>query len=136
MSGENYQLLANASFPEVILSSVYQLILVKGTSVFSLLCSVLRDPTQSSTLYKFNPNHFLDGNGCFTRNEAFMPFSMGKRICLGEGLARMELFLFLTTILQTFTLTSQMQFTESDITPRMTGFANVPISYQLSSVPR
>ncbi|PIO30951.1 hypothetical protein AB205_0132310 [Aquarana catesbeiana] len=60
----------------------------------------------------------------------------GKRICLGEGLARMELFLFLTTILQNFTLVSETKFTEEDIAPRMTGFANVPIDYKLSFIPR
>lgn len=108
----------------------------KGTDVYPLLCTVLRDPTQFTTPEQFNPGHFLDESGNFKKSDAFMPFSTGKRICLGEGLARMELFLFLTTILQNFTLTSETQFTEWDIAPRMTGFANVPIDYQLSFIPR
>ncbi|XP_040179135.1 cytochrome P450 2G1-like [Rana temporaria] len=108
----------------------------KGTDVFPLLCTVLRDPTQFSTPDKFNPGHFLDESGSFKKSDAFMPFSIGKRICLGEGLARMELFLFLTTILQNFTLVSETKFTEEDIAPRMTGFANVPIDYKLSFIPR
>ncbi|XP_071981303.1 cytochrome P450 2G1-like isoform X2 [Engystomops pustulosus] len=108
----------------------------KGTDVYPLLCTVLRDPSQFRTPDQFNPNHFLDESGGFKKSDAFMPFSTGKRICLGEGLARMELFLFLTTILQNFTLTSETQFKESDIAPRMTGFANVPIEYQMSFIPR
>ncbi|XP_063793840.1 cytochrome P450 2G1-like isoform X1 [Pseudophryne corroboree] len=108
----------------------------KGTDVFPLLCSVLRDPSQFTTPDKFNPGHFLDESGCFKKNDAFMPFSTGKRICLGEGLALMELFLFLTTILQNYTLTSETQFTENDIAPRMTGFANVPINYEMTFKPR
>ncbi|XP_063287257.1 cytochrome P450 2G1-like [Pelobates fuscus] len=108
----------------------------KGTDVYPLLCSVLRDPTQFSTPDRFNPEHFLDDTGSFKKTDAFMPFSTGKRICLGEGLARMELFLFLTTILQSFKLTSMTQFTESDIAPQMTGFANFPIFYEMLFVPR
>uniref|UniRef100_A0A8C5WMC6 Cytochrome P450 n=1 Tax=Leptobrachium leishanense TaxID=445787 RepID=A0A8C5WMC6_9ANUR len=108
----------------------------KGTEVYPLLCTVHRDPTQFSTPYKFNPNHFLDENGKFQKNDAFMPFSAGKRICPGESLARMELFLFVTTILQNFKLTSQTRFTEADIAPKMAGFMNTPIHYELSFIPR
>ncbi|XP_075179727.1 cytochrome P450 2G1-like [Anomaloglossus baeobatrachus] len=108
----------------------------KGTDVYPLLCTVLRDSSQFSSPEQFNPGHFLDESGSFKKSDAFMPFSTGKRICLGEGLARMELFLFLTTILQNFTLTSKTRFTESDIAPRMTGFANVPMDYELSFIPR
>ncbi|KAM8952488.1 cytochrome P450 2G1-like [Pelodytes ibericus] len=108
----------------------------KGTDVLTLLCTVHRDPTHFATPNKFNPGHFLDSNGCFKKSDAFMPFSTGKRVCAGEGLARMELFLFLTNVLQNFTLTSPTHFTDSDINPKMTGFANVPTIYKLSFVPR
>ncbi|KAM4642694.1 cytochrome P450 2G1-like [Discoglossus pictus] len=107
-----------------------------GTDVIPLICTVLRDPSQFATPDKFNPEHFLDSKGSFKKSDAFVPFSTGKRICAGEGLARMELFLFLTNILQNFKLTSQTKFTDDDIKPRMTGFANVPISYELSFIPR
>uniref|UniRef100_A0A8C5QE50 Cytochrome P450 n=1 Tax=Leptobrachium leishanense TaxID=445787 RepID=A0A8C5QE50_9ANUR len=108
----------------------------KDTEVYTLLCTVHRDPSKFSTPFQFNPNHFLDENGKFKKNDAMMAFSAGKRICPGESLARMEFFLFLTTILQNFKLTSQTRFSEADITPKLAGFLNVPLHYELSFIPR
>lgn len=60
----------------------------------------------------------------------------GKRICVGEGLARMEIFLFLTTILQNFTLKSIIDPKDIDLTPVLSGVTNCPRPYQLCIVPR
>uniref|UniRef100_A0A8D0B012 Uncharacterized protein n=1 Tax=Salvator merianae TaxID=96440 RepID=A0A8D0B012_SALMN len=110
--------------------------LPKGTDVFPLLASVLKDPEYFPNPDHFDPSRFLDREGRFKKSEAFMPFSAGKRICAGEGLARMELFIFLTAVLQHFTLTSPTDPGDLDLTPPVSGFANIPPAYQLCALPR
>nr|XP_020642975.1 cytochrome P450 2G1-like [Pogona vitticeps]XP_020642976.1 cytochrome P450 2G1-like [Pogona vitticeps] len=108
----------------------------QGTEIYPMLSTVLHDPTKFKTPNSFNPENFLDENGRFLKNDAFVPFSSGKRICLGEALARMELFLFFTTILQSFRLKPLVAPQDIDTTPQESGFANIPPSYQLCIVPR
>ncbi|XP_023486800.1 cytochrome P450 2D14 [Equus caballus] len=74
----------------------------KGTMLITNLSSVLKDETVWKKPFRFHPEHFLDAQGRFVKQEAFMPFSAGRRSCLGEPLARMELFLFFTCLLQRF----------------------------------
>ncbi|XP_010974668.2 cytochrome P450 2J6 [Camelus dromedarius] len=74
----------------------------KGTIILPNLASVLYDPECWETPQQFNPGHFLDKDGNFLVNEAFLPFSAGHRVCLGDQLARMELSLMFATLLRTF----------------------------------
>ncbi|XP_062996453.1 cytochrome P450 2A5-like isoform X2 [Elgaria multicarinata webbii] len=108
----------------------------KGTEVFPMLGSVLRDPKYFARPEAFDPQHFLDENGLFKNSSAFMPFSSGKRYCPGEHLARMELFLFFTSILQNFHLKPTIPHEEIDISPKLVGFATIPHSYEICVISR
>ncbi|KAM5210052.1 cytochrome P450 2A13 isoform 1-T1 [Hipposideros larvatus] len=111
-------------------------LLPKGTEVFPMLGSVLRDPEFFSNPQDFNPQHFLDEKGQFKKNDAFVPFSIGKRNCFGEGLAKMELFLFLTNIIQNFRFKSPQSPQDIDLSPKHVGFATIPPNYTMSFLPR
>ena len=54
----------------------------------------------------FRPERFLseDGKTVKKNEEALIPFSVGKRICVGEALARDQLYLFLTNIFYKFSV--------------------------------
>ncbi|XP_060094075.1 cytochrome P450 2K4-like [Heteronotia binoei] len=109
----------------------------KGTYVLPLLCSVLEDETQWEKPHKFYPEHFLDSDGKFVKRDAFMPFSAGRRICAGETLAKMELFLFFTSLLQKFTFQQApgMSKEELDFTPSV-GFTAPPVPYKCCALSR
>ncbi|KAM9733082.1 cytochrome P450 2Y3 [Menidia menidia] len=108
----------------------------KGTQVIPLLHSVLKEETQWATPWSFNPQHFLDHNGNFKKNPSFMPFSAGKRACVGESLARMELFIFLVSLLQSFTFSCPEGPEGIDLLPEYSSFANVPRRYDIIATPR
>ncbi|KAK2835773.1 hypothetical protein Q5P01_016257 [Channa striata] len=57
----------------------------KGTMILPTLHSVLNDESMWETPHCFNPQHFLDQDGKFRKKEAFLPFSAGKRVCLGNN---------------------------------------------------
>ncbi|XP_027259931.1 cytochrome P450 2D27 isoform X1 [Cricetulus griseus] len=107
----------------------------KGTTLIPNLSSVLKDETVWEKPLHFHPEHFLDAQGRFVKHEAFMPFSAGRRVCLGEPLARMELFLFFTCLLQRFS------FSVPDGQPRPSTqsiftLPATPVPYELCAVMR
>ncbi|KAG8445789.1 hypothetical protein GDO86_010539 [Hymenochirus boettgeri] len=106
----------------------------KGTYVITLLTSVLKDKTRFEKPDEFYPQHFLDSEGNFVRNEAFLPFSAGKRICAGENLAVMELFLFFTRLFQNFTFQPPAGAV-LDFTPRP-GITTPPFPHEICALPR
>uniref|UniRef100_A0A8C5E7U8 Cytochrome P450 2K1-like n=1 Tax=Gouania willdenowi TaxID=441366 RepID=A0A8C5E7U8_GOUWI len=108
----------------------------KGTTVYPFIRSVHLDESQWARPESFHPLHFLDEDGKFTKRDAFMAFSAGRRICLGESLAQMELFLFFSTLLQRFRFTPPPGVTEEelDLTPRY-GMLTTPSLHTLCAVP-
>ncbi|XP_044161292.1 cytochrome P450 2G1-like [Bufo gargarizans] len=109
--------------------------LPKGTVIVPVLHSVLYDPTVFKEPYVFDPEHFLDQNGLFKKHEGFMAFSAGKRACPGEGLARVELFLYLTSILQKFDIRSDIPPEDIDLSPEYSGFGKMAPTFQMRFSP-
>ncbi|CAJ0946131.1 unnamed protein product [Ranitomeya imitator] len=106
----------------------------KGTLITPLLTSVHYDPEYYTEPNMFNPNNFLDEKGLFKKNDAHMPFAAAN--LSRESLARMELFLFFTSLLQNFTFKPMVSKEELDIRPTASGLGSVPPEYKCCILPR
>ncbi|TKR59717.1 hypothetical protein L596_029350 [Steinernema carpocapsae] len=71
----------------------------KGTAITPQLSTILNDDSEFVDSGKFIPERYLENKKL---EQQVIPFSIGKRSCLGEGLARAELFLILTNFFQNF----------------------------------
>ncbi|XP_058160793.1 cytochrome P450 2J2-like [Dasypus novemcinctus] len=107
--------------------------LPKGTMIMTNLTALHRDPAEWATPDTFNPEHFLE-NGEFKKRESFLPFSIGKWACLGEQLARSELFIFLTSLMQKFTFRPPKN-EKLSLQIRM-GLTLSPVKHRLCAIPR
>lgn len=76
-----------------------------GAHVVPLLHAVHMDPELWEEPAEFRPERFLSAEGNVCKPEYFIPFGVGRRMCLGDVLARMELFLFFSSLLHTFDIT-------------------------------
>lgn len=70
-----------------------------------MLVGLYRGMMMDSKLWKnpedFDPDRFMC-DGKVKIPDVFYPFGLGKHRCMGEMLARSNLFLFITTLLQSF----------------------------------
>ena len=77
----------------------------KGTTVTLNMWAIHHDPSVWENPMKFDPTRFLDLNENIVTSSStsgFLPFSLGRRSCLGENTARSIIFLFLAQILHRF----------------------------------
>ncbi|XP_055281901.1 cytochrome P450 2C23-like [Moschus berezovskii] len=135
---QRYITLIPSNLPHTVVrdTKFRQYVIPKGTTVLPLLSSVLYDCKEFPNPEKFDPGHFLDKNGSFRKTKYFVAFSIGKRACVGEGLARMELFLFFTTILQNFVLKPLGETKDIETKPIVIGVINMPPPFKLCLIPR
>jgi methyl farnesoate epoxidase/farnesoate epoxidase len=97
--------------------------------------SVLHDREHWSDPEVFRPERFLCADGKFVKDEWLIPFGVGKRVCLGEILARNMLFLIFSTVMQEFTFSTP----EEDPCPTtdpLPGFTTAPAPFRVQVTER
>ncbi|KAG7090507.1 hypothetical protein E1B28_009620 [Marasmius oreades] len=74
----------------------------EGTQVYVPHYSVHRNPENFSRPDEFLPERWLDSESGAHRIDAFIPFSAGPMNCVGRNLARLEMMMAVTTLIQKF----------------------------------
>ena len=82
---------------------VKEFIIPKDSIIFPDILNVHYDPGHWKDPETFNPDRFYDeATNTFKNDDHLIPFSVGKRYCLGQSLAEKEYFLFFANLFQTF----------------------------------
>jgi len=106
-------------------------LLPKDTIIVSNLYASQHDPEIWRDPQHFRPERFLSEDGKkVIRDEALIPFSAGRRVCLGQTLAMDTLFLFTTGIFQKFELHPDPDNPKPDFEP-MPGFLSLPKPFKV-----
>ena len=74
----------------------------QDTTILLNLWAINHDPKEWENPYEFKPSRFLDSNGEFTGTQkmSYLPFGAGRRSCVGEALAKKEMFLMSAILFQ------------------------------------
>ena len=103
----------------------------KNTIVVPNLYSASLDPTLWNEATEFDPTRFLDKKGNVVKRDLIIPFSVGPRACLGEPLARMELFMVFVHMIQHFHFERENNDVKHSMEPQPNKITLVPLKYKL-----
>ena len=95
-------------------------IIPKDATVIANMTTALDDPAVWTNPKQFNANRFLvtdakTGRVSVRIPDQYIPFSLGPRSCIGETVAKMEVFLFITGLVQKFQLVSGVETSVPDM---------------------
>lgn len=96
------------------------------------LWAVHNDPKLWENPDIFKPERFLDQKGSFVKSNYVIPFSVGPRFCLGEQLAKMEVFVLFASMVQKFEfLPDPNKDGLPSIVDGTSGFSYIPAHYNI-----
>ncbi|XP_077982847.1 steroid 17-alpha-hydroxylase/17,20 lyase-like [Glandiceps talaboti] len=97
--------------------------LPKGAQVWVNLWNVHMDEKHWANPEEFRPERFLDESGkLLPKPSSFLPFSAGRRVCVGEALAKNELVLIFTSLFQQYSFMPAPGNDKPNLKPEFAGF--------------
>lgn len=113
-------------------ASIGGYLIPKGTQVLPNLYGMNMNPNLWAHPERFNPERFIT-NERAQKPDYFIPFSVGRRMCLGDVLAKMEVFLFLVGLLQRYDLSVHHEDRNSPPQVKGTiGVSNAPAPFRVA----
>jgi len=106
----------------------------KGTIVFPHIGELFRNKDFFPNPEQFDPERYLE-EGKFKPHPKLVPFGIGRRRCLGETLAKVQLYMFFTGILARFHLekeNEQINISEK----RVVSSLGTPLPFKVKFIPR
>ena len=105
----------------------------KGTYVFANTESVHMDPKCWEDPTVFNPFRHIDTDGQLIANPSnFFPFGAGRRVCAGDSMAKVEMFLFVSWLLHNFTFVAE----EGQSFKVEGAYVQFPLRYKVRAIKR
>ncbi|CAC5365232.1 CYP2J [Mytilus coruscus] len=118
---------------EIVYKDLY--VIPKGSVIIPCLDSVAFDETWFPESHVFKPERFIDEKGNLCNQDKIVTFSLGRRVCPGKSLARIELFLYITSMVQQFEFLPVEGENPPPIDPKK-GLINSPQPYKFRAIPR
>ncbi|KAK6175045.1 hypothetical protein SNE40_013586 [Patella caerulea] len=109
--------------------------LPRNSMIITNLDSVLMDEKIWGDPKVFRPERFVSEDGKLIHREELIPFSMGKRKCMAETTAKIELFLFFSHMIQKFRFITEPGKPAPGFEPAF-GVTSAPRAFKICAIPR
>lgn len=129
--------IAPIAMPHAVMQDTYVrgFLIPKDAVILANLAHCHQHPKYWKNPNEFCPERFIDAKGNVQYwMSGCVPFSAGKRVCLGEAMAKMELFLFITALAQKFKLEFDKNTTQPSFEPQH-GMTSTPLDFNMCFKP-
>nr|QGA72961.1 cytochrome P450 3041C2 [Lepeophtheirus salmonis salmonis] len=103
----------------------------RGTEIYGNIIAFHNNPKFFPSPKSFRPERFIE-NGKLKKLEAFAPFGVGKRICMGESMAKNQLFIFFVMMLQKLKISVSENHGVPDPEAYTMGITKIPKPFYIS----
>ena len=107
----------------------------KNSLALANLWGFMKDPDHWEDPDMFRPERFLEKTEAglkVAKKERFVPFGIGRRICMGESLAKDTLFIFITTLIKHLKFENPVAHPKPDPENYTDGFTIIPHPYYVN----